>query len=75
MRQMEAAQLLENKLLNEIFEKYRAQLYESWTNEFDRRKADDLRSRARAANELSKYIDNICEGIISGSDRARAAGE
>lgn len=64
---MEAAQLLENDLLGELFAEYRQALYMKWEQELNRNEARTLRAQARSTHELSGWIRNKCLELIDGT--------
>lgn len=67
MNKREQAQhLLDNDLLVEIFSDFHHAQYEAWLAAEDREKQTAIWSKGRAVNELSKYVEWKCKGIING---------
>ena len=71
---MEAAQILENRLLEALINEYQGNCYTQWL-ESERDERNEIHARARAAADLLSYIQNKAQDIVNGYDTGNAPGE
>jgi hypothetical protein len=66
VKTMQAAQILENALLDDLLESYKYMQFEHWANEKDHEKREQIFGRINGVNDLHCFIQNKCQGIIDG---------
>jgi hypothetical protein len=68
MSRNKAIQLLENSLLEDLFDEYLAAQFDRWGNQTDRDEREQIYAESRAARRMSAWIINKAKEIANGYD-------
>jgi hypothetical protein len=67
-RETEAKAIVSGKLLADLFEGYKYNVFDQWASEDDNDKRNELYARVVAANDLEFYLKEKARAILDGTN-------